>query len=80
MRTDDPCCVAFDTAAVAHRRVGEREGAAGAGGDWNSADVLVVLRQLVDPRAGQRPFGVGIGLVIESSLKTIPQKFQQVGC
>jgi hypothetical protein len=29
--------------------VGERDGAAGAGGDWNSADVLAVLRQLADP-------------------------------
>ena len=29
--------------------VGERDGAAGAGGYWNSADVLAVLRQLADP-------------------------------
>ena len=53
-------------------------GAAGAGGDWNSADVLAVLRQLADPERA-RSFCVGIGLVIESSLKTMPQKFQQVG-
>ena len=78
MRTEDPCGIAFDTAAVEHRRVGERDGAAGAGGDWNSADVLAVLRQLADPERA-RPFCVGIGLVIESSLKTMPQKFQQVG-
>ena len=58
--------------------VGERDGAAGAGGDWNSADVLAVLRELADPERA-RPFCVGIGLVIESSLKTMPQKFQQVG-
>ena len=31
------------------RTVGERDGAARAGGDWNSADVLAVLRQLADP-------------------------------
>ena len=49
MRTEDPCGIAFDTAAVEHRLVGERDGAAGAGGDWNSADVLPVLRQLADP-------------------------------
>ena len=60
------------------RTVGERDGAAGAGGDWNSADVLAVLRELADPERA-RPFCVGIGLVIESSLKTMPQKFQQVG-
>jgi hypothetical protein len=49
MRIEDPCGIAFDTAAVEHRRVGERVGAAGAGGDWNSADVLAVLRQLANP-------------------------------
>jgi hypothetical protein len=31
------------------RTVGERDGAARAGGDWNSADVLAVLRQFADP-------------------------------
>src|SRR4029077_20123459 len=44
------------------RTVGERDGAAGAGGDWNSADVLAVLRELADPERA-RPFCVGIGLV-----------------